>query len=63
MAKYIIVDIIGKEFFKDSDGNVKVFESYHNALWHCGMYELENVWVCQLRHNHIQDKEITNEQQ
>ena len=57
MTKYIIVDIISKEFFKDSDGNVKIFEDYYNALLHCGIYELENAWICELKHNHIEDNE------
>ena len=55
MTKYIIVDIISKEFFKDADGNVKIFEDYDNALLHCGIYELENAWVCELKHNHIEE--------
>ena len=55
MTKYIIVDIISKEFFKDSDGNVKIFEDYYNALLHCGIYELENAWICELKHNHIEE--------
>ena len=55
--QYIIVDIISKEFFKDVDGNVKIFEDYDNALLHCGIYELENAWVCELKHNHIEDNE------
>ena len=62
MTKYIIVDIISKEFFKDVDGNVKIFEDYDNALLHCGIYELENAWVCELKHNHIEDNENTNRQ-
>jgi len=57
MAKYIIVDIISKEFFKDPDGNVKIFEDYDNALLTCGIYELENAWVCQLTYNHIEDND------
>ena len=55
MTKYIIVDIISKEFFKDVDGNVKIFEDYDNALLHCGIYEFENAWICELKHNHIEE--------
>ena len=57
MTKYIIVDIISKEFFKDVDGNVKIFDDYDDALSHCGIYELENAWVCELKHNHIENNE------
>jgi hypothetical protein len=57
MTEYIIVDIVSQEFFKDVDGNVKIFEDYYNALLHCGIYEFENAWVCELKHNHIEDNE------
>jgi hypothetical protein len=53
--QYIIVDLISKEFFKDVDGNVKIFEDYDDALLHCGIYEFENAWVCELKHNHIEE--------
>jgi hypothetical protein len=55
--QYIIVDITNKEFFKDVDGNVKIFNDYDDALLHCGIYEFENAWVCELKHNHIEDNE------
>ena len=53
--QYIVVDLISKEFFKDVDGNVKIFEDYNDALLHCGIYEFENAWVCELKHNHIEE--------
>ncbi len=55
--QYIIVDIISKEFFKNVDGSVKIFDDYDDALLHCGIYEFENAWVCELVHNHIEDNE------
>jgi hypothetical protein len=55
--QYIIVDIIDKKFFLDIHGNVKVFNDYDSALLHCGIYELENAWVCQLTYNHIEDND------
>ena len=55
--QYIIVDIINKKFFLDAYGNVKVFEEYDEALIHCGIYELENAWICELIHNYIEDNE------
>jgi len=58
-SQYIIVDIIKKDFFKDFNGNVKVFNDYDNALLYCGIHELQNAWVCQLIHHHIE----INEQQ
>jgi tRNA (Thr-GGU) A37 N-methylase len=55
--QYIIVDITSKEFFKDVNGKVKIFDDYDDALLHCGIYEFENAWVCELKHNHIEDNE------
>jgi hypothetical protein len=60
--KYIIVDIINKKFFLDVNGNVKVFNDYNNALLNCGIYELENAWVCPLIHNHIEDNQLDDNQ-
>lgn len=54
--QYIIVDLISQEFFKDVNGNVKMFDNYDDALLHCGIYELENAWVCELKHNHIEEQ-------
>ena len=55
--RYIIVDLISQEFFKDTQGNVKIFYNYDDALSHCGIYEFENAWICELKHNHIEDNE------
>ena len=51
--QYIVVDIINKEFFKDFDGKVKIFDNHHDAYLHCSFYELENAWICELTHNYI----------
>ena len=56
-AYHIIVDIINKDFFKDVNGNFKIFTNYDDALLHCGIHELENAWVCQLIHNHRESNE------
>ena len=50
--KYIIVDIINKDFFKDVNGNTKMFETFEDAETHCGIYELENAWICELIYNY-----------
>ena len=55
-VKYIIVDTINKKFFLDADGNVKIFDSFDNAVLHCNIYELPNAWVCDLIY-HYQDNE------
>jgi hypothetical protein len=60
--QYIIIDIINKEFFKDVDGNVKIFDDYNNVILHCGIYEFENAWICELKHNHIEDNQLEDNQ-
>lgn len=52
--KYIIVDIRTMDYFKKY-GKVVMFDTLEDAALHCGMYEFENVWVCQLVFNHIED--------
>lgn len=52
--QYIIVDLINKRFFLDTNGDVMIFEDYDKTLLHCGIYELENAWVSELKHNHIE---------
>jgi hypothetical protein len=53
--QYIIVDIINKEFFKDADGKVKIFDDQEQAGLYCGIYELDNAWICKLMYNYIED--------
>lgn len=55
--KYIIVDIISKKIFCDTDENIKIFETYEDAELTCNIYELPNAWICELTYNHI-EKEI-----
>lgn len=55
--QYIIVDLINQQFFKDVNGNVKIFNNQEDAELHCGIYELDNAWVCKLTHNHIEKNE------
>lgn len=52
--QYIIVDIISKNFFLDTDRNIKIFETYEAAELTCNIYELPNAWICELTYNHIE---------
>jgi hypothetical protein len=54
MARYIIVDIINKDYMKDSNGEYIIYNSEEEARLNCGMYEFENVWVCKLVFNHAE---------
>ena len=52
--QYIIVDIISKKIFFDTDENIKIFETYEDAELTCNIYDLPNVWICELTYNHIE---------
>lgn len=52
-GKYVIIDIINKDFVKDKHGKVCLYESEIEADLACGMYKLENVWITKLIHKHI----------
>ena len=56
-VKYIIVDTINKKFFLDADGNVKIFDTFDDAVLHCNIYELPNAWVCHLIYNFIDNEQ------
>ncbi len=52
--KYIILDLQSGECFTDENKNTKIFDTQEQANETCGMYEWENVWICQLIFNHIE---------
>jgi hypothetical protein len=54
--KYIIIDLRTMDYFKKDD-KVVIFDTLEDAGLHCGMYEFENVWICQLVFNHIENLE------
>ena len=55
-GKYIVIDLNSWEYWKDLDGNLKVFETEEDARVHCGVYEPENVWICKLVYNYIDEE-------
>lgn len=52
--KYIIIDLRNMDYMKDEDGNIIYYDNKITACEVCGMYELENAWVCKLEYNHIE---------
>lgn len=53
--QYIIIDFRNMEYMKDSNGEINYYNSELEAREVCGMYELENAWVCKLMFNHIEN--------
>jgi len=52
--KYIILDLRTMEYMKNEKGSLRIYDSLDEASIVCGMYELENVWILKLIHNHIE---------
>ena len=50
--KYVIIDLRNMEYMKDEKGKICVYDTLDEAGDVCGMYEFEDVWICQLIFNH-----------
>jgi hypothetical protein len=53
-GKFVIIDLRNMDFMKDINGNIKTYDTEEDACVVCGMYEFENVWVMELKYNHIE---------
>lgn len=56
--KYIIVDLSTMDYMKDESDKIKIYDTEEQARETCGMYEFENVWVCKLVYNYIDEQPI-----
>ena len=46
--KFFIMSFATKDFMKDEDGELLVFDDFDEAELVCGIYEFEDVWICKL---------------
>ena len=53
--QYVIIDLRNMDFFKDSKGKIKYYDTEEEASSTCGMYEFTNAWVMKLIYNHIEN--------
>ena len=53
-GQYIIVNIKDMDYYKDSEGKVIIVETLERAGLICGINEWDNVWICELKYNHIE---------
>jgi hypothetical protein len=53
--KYVIIDFITMDYMKDENDLIVYYDTLEEANEVCGIYEFENVWVCKLIHNNIED--------
>lgn len=49
---YIIADLKNMQFMKNEVGDLSYYETEEDTLLVCGIYELQDVWVLKLIHNH-----------
>jgi hypothetical protein len=52
--KYVIIDLRNMDFMKNDKNEINYYDTEEEASIVCGMYELENVWICKLIFNHIE---------
>ncbi len=55
VGQFVIINLINMDFMKDETGKICVYDTMKEASSVCGIYEFENVWVCELKYNHIED--------
>ena len=55
-GQYVIIDLRTMDFMKDEAGEMNFYDTYEEADSICGMYEFENVWICKLVSNFIEDE-------
>jgi hypothetical protein len=53
-GKFVIIDLRNMDIMKDINGNIKTYDTEEDACVICGIYEFKNVWVMELKYNHIE---------
>lgn len=53
-GQFVIIDLINMDFMKNKEKKIRVYDTEDEALEVCGIYEFENVWVCELKYNYIE---------
>lgn len=56
-GQFVIIDLINMDFMKNKEKKIYVYDTEDEALEVCGIYEFENVWVCELKYNYIEIKD------
>jgi hypothetical protein len=54
--KFVIINFATMDYFKDSGGDIKYFNSEAEAVLICGMYELHDAWVVKIIYNHVENE-------
>lgn len=51
-GKFIIVDLNNMDYMKNEKGEINYYDTKEQASEVCGMYEFEDAWILELKHNH-----------
>ena len=49
MNQYIIINLETEEIFQSVFKKPKIFDTFEEAREYVGIYELEHVWICELK--------------
>lgn len=52
MNMYIIINLKTWEIFQSRFNKPKLFDTFEEAQNYVGIYELENVWICELKQHY-----------
>lgn len=55
-GKFVIIDLRTMDFVKDEHGKMCFYDTEEDASITCGIVEVENSWVMELKYNHIEDE-------
>lgn len=53
-GKFVIIDLRNMDFMKNKEKKIYIYNTEEEALEVCGIYEFENVWICELKYNYIE---------
>ena len=54
VGKFLIVDVINNDYMKNKYGAPIYYDTQEEASSVCGMYEFPDVYVVEIKHNHIE---------
>ena len=57
IGKFIIMkDLEFTDFMKDEKGQIKLYDTFQETGDICGMYEFEDVLICEIKHSHQENE-------
>lgn len=55
VGKYVIIENLNlKDYMKDENGKICIYDTLDEASITCGMYEFEDVLIMKIEYNHVE---------